>query len=174
MADGIAVGTPGLVPFTLLRAAGVEVRTVSEEDLSRALLLVAERGKLLVEPSGAAAVAALMADPGGFQGPVVAVLSGGNIDPLVLQRVLRHGLVSAGRYLQIRVRIDDRPGSLAGLLAQLAASGGNVIQIGHMRTRAGLAIGEVEIDVQLETKGPDHCQSVLESLRSAGYRIMTD
>lgn len=172
MADGIAIGTPGLVPFTLLRAAGVEVRTVSEEDLSRALLLVAERGKLLVEPSGAAAVAALMADPGAFDGPVVAVLSGGNIDPLVLQRVLRHGLVSAGRYLQIRVRVDDRPGSLAGLLAQLAASGGNVIQVGHMRTRAGLAVGEVEIDVQLETKGPDHCQSVLESLRTAGYRIM--
>lgn len=174
MADGIAVGTPGLVPFTLLRAAGVEVRTVSEEDLSRALLLVAERGKLLVEPSGAAAVAALMADPGAFQGPVVAVLSGGNIDPLVLQRVLRHGLVAAGRYLQIRVRIDDRPGSLAGLLSKLAVSGGNVIQIGHMRTRAGLAVGEVEIDVQLETKGPDHCHSVLERLRTAGYRIMAD
>jgi len=171
MADGIAVGTPGLVPFTLLREAGTEVRTVSEEDLSRALLLVAERGKLLVEPSGAAAVAALMADPGGFEGPVVAILSGGNIDPLVLLRVLRHGLASAGRYLQFRVRIADRPGALAGLLAQLASSGGNVMHIGHVRTRVDLAIDEVEIDVQLETKGPEHCQEVLDRLRTGGYRI---
>ncbi|HEY5516062.1 MAG TPA: threonine ammonia-lyase [Pengzhenrongella sp.] len=172
MADGIAVGTPGLVPFTLLREADVEVRTVSEEDLSRALLLVAERGKLLVEPAGAAAVAALMANPGEFEGPVVAILSGGNIDPLVLLRVLRHGLTSAGRYLQFRVRIDDRPGSLAGLLAELASSGGNVVHIGHVRTRAGLAIDEVEIDVQLETKGPEHCQRVLDRLSAGSYRIV--
>ena len=172
MADGIAVGTPGLVPFTLLRAAGTEVRTVSEEDLSRALLLVAERAKLLVEPSGAAGVAALMADPGGFEGPVVAVLSGGNIDPLVLLRVVRHGLASAGRYLQCRVRIDDHPGSLAKLLLELASSGGNVVDVGHVRTGVDLAIDEVEIDVQLETKGPEHCRQVLEHIRSAGFRIV--
>ncbi|HEY8721150.1 threonine ammonia-lyase [Pengzhenrongella sp.] len=172
MADGIAVGTPGLVPFTLLREADVEIRTVSEEDLSRALLLVAERAKLLVEPSGAAAVAALMADPGGFEGPVVAILSGGNIDPLVLLRVLRHGMASAGRYLQCRVRIDDRPGSLAGLLALLASSGGNVMHIGHLRTRVDLAIDEVEIDVQLETKGPEHCDAVLDRIRAAGYQVV--
>ncbi|QTE28858.1 threonine ammonia-lyase [Pengzhenrongella sicca] len=172
MADGIAVGTPGLVPFTLLQEAGTEVRTVSEEDLSRALLLIAERGKLLVEPSGAAAVAALMADPGGFEGPVVAILSGGNIDPLVLLRVVRHGLASAGRYLQCRVRIDDRPGSLASLLAEFAASGGNVMDVGHVRTGVDLAIDEVEIDVQLETKGPEHCHDVLEHIRAAGFRIV--
>ena len=172
MADGIAVGTPGLVPFTLLQAAGTEVRTVTEEDLSRALLLIAERAKLLVEPSGAAGVAALMADPGGFDGPVVAVLSRGNIDPLVLLRVVRHGLASAGRYLQCRVRIDDRPGSLAALLAQLASSGGNVMDVGHVRT-GDLAINEVEIDIQLETKGPEHCQQVLEHIRAAGFRIVS-
>lgn len=172
MADGIAVGTPGLVPFTLLRQAGVEVRTVSEESISRALLLVAERGKLLVEPSGAAGVAALMDSPGEFDGTAVAILSGGNVDPLVLLRVLRHGLASAGRYLQFRVRIDDRPGSLAALLAQLAASGGNVEHVGHVRTRGDLAIAEVEIDVQLETKGPDHCAHVLEQLTRTGFRIV--
>ncbi|MBC7552087.1 MAG: threonine ammonia-lyase [Cellulomonas sp.] len=172
MADGIAVGTPGLVPFTLLRQAGVEVRTVSEESISRALLLVAERGKLLVEPSGAAGVAALMDSPGEFDGTAVAILSGGNVDPLVLLRVLRHGLASAGRYLQFRVRIDDRPGSLAALLAQLAASGGNVEHVGHVRTRGDLAIAEVEIDVQLETKGPEHCAHVLDQLTRAGFRIV--
>lgn len=170
MADGIAVGRPGDVPFAILAGHHVPVTTVSEEDLSRALLLVAERAKMLVEPSGAAGVAALMA---GLQvaTPAVVVLSGGNIDPLVLLRVVRHGLASAGRYLQMRVRIDDRPGALAALLADLAATGGNVMHVGHVRTALDLGIDEVEIGVQVETRGPDHCARVLEHLRAAGYRI---
>ncbi|WP_066584895.1 threonine ammonia-lyase [Cellulomonas timonensis] len=173
MADGIAVGTPGIVPFEMLHALGCEIRTVTEEDLSRALLLVAERAKLLVEPSGAAAVAALMAAPAGtFQGPAVAVLSGGNIDPLVLLRVVRHGLASAGRYLQLRVKVDDSPGALAGLLGELAATGGNVMHVSHVRTGTGLAIDEVEIEVQVETKGPEHCVQVREHVLSAGFRLV--
>ncbi|MFI2753425.1 threonine ammonia-lyase [Cellulomonas sp. P22] len=171
MADGIAVGTPGVVPFEVLHSLGCEIRTVSEEDLSRALLLVAERAKLLVEPSGAAAVAALMAAPGEFEGPVVAVLSGGNIDPLVLLRVVRHGLASAGRYLQLRVNIDDSPGALAALLAELASTGGNVMHVSHVRTGTGTAIDEVEIEVQVETKGPEHCAQVIAHLRRSGFRL---
>jgi threonine dehydratase len=171
MADGIAVGMPGQVPFDVIRSTGCEIRTVEEEDLSRALLLVAERAKLLVEPSGAAGVAALMAAPGDFAGPVVAVLSGGNIDPLVLLRVVRHGLVSAGRYLQLRVVVNDTPGALAGLLAALAGTGGNVAHVQHVRTGTDLAIDEVEIEVQVETKGPEHCTQVLEQLRAAGFRV---
>jgi threonine dehydratase len=171
MADGIAVGMPGQVPFDVIRETGCEIRTVGEEDLSRALLLVAERAKLLVEPSGAAGVAALMAAPGAFAGPVVAILSGGNIDPLVLLRVVRHGLASAGRYLQLRVVITDAPGALAGLLAALAATGGNVAHVQHVRTGTDLAIDEVEIEVQVETKGPEHCTQVLEQLRAAGFRV---
>ncbi|CAN5417682.1 threonine ammonia-lyase [soil metagenome] len=171
MADGIAVGMPGQVPFDIIRETGCEIRTVGEEDLSRALLLVAERAKLLVEPSGAAGVAALMAAPGAFAGPVVAILSGGNIDPLVLLRVVRHGLVSAGRYLQLRVVITDAPGALAGLLAALAATGGNVAHVQHVRTGTDLAIDEVEIEVQVETKGPEHGTRVLEQLRAAGFRV---
>ena len=171
MADGIAVGMPGQVPFDVIRETGCEIRTVGEEDLSRALLLVAERAKLLVEPSGAAGVAALMAAPGAFAGPVVAILSGGNIDPLVLLRVVRHGLASAGRYLQLRVVITDAPGALAGLLAALAATGGNVAHVQHVRTGTDLAIDEVEIEVQVETKGPEHCAQVLEQLRAAGFQV---
>lgn len=173
MADGIAVGTPGMVPFEVLHSLGCEIRTVSEEDLSRALLLVAERAKLLVEPSGAAAVAALMAAPAGtFPGPAVAVLSGGNIDPLVLLRVVRHGLASAGRYLQLRVKVDDSPGALAALLGELAATGGNVMHVSHVRTGTGLAIDEVEIEVQVETKGPEHCAQVREHVLGAGFRLV--
>ena len=122
MADGIAVGHPRRGRRSSCCAATASpVRTVSEEDLSRALLLVAERAKLVVEPSGAAAVAALMADPRGFTDdgrPVVCVLSGGNIDPLVLLRVVRHGLASAGRYLQLHVVVEDTPGRARGPAAR--------------------------------------------------------
>ena len=171
MADGIAVGTPGTVPFGILASHDIEVRTVSEEDLSRALLLVAERAKMLVEPSGAAAVAALMAGIGPVEGPVVPVLSGGNIDPLVLLRVVRHGLASAGRFLQLQVRIDDTPGALADLLRTLADTGGNVMHVSHARTVGDLQLDEVAIAVQVETKGPDHCGYVVDKLRAAGYRL---
>nr|WP_205693560.1 threonine ammonia-lyase [Cellulomonas sp. IC4_254] len=172
MADGIAVGTPGAVPFALLQRHGCEVRTVSEEDLSRALLLVAERAKLLVEPSGAAGVAAVMAaPPGDLEGPVVVLLSGGNIDPLVLLRVVRHGLAVSGRYLQLRVRVHDTPGALAALLRELATTGGNVMHVSHVRTGVDLEIDEVEIEVQVETKGPEHCARVLQHLRDGGFRL---
>ncbi|WP_217614966.1 threonine ammonia-lyase [Cellulomonas sp. GbtcB1] len=172
MADGIAVGTPGAVPFALLQRHGCEVRTVSEEDLSRALLLTAERAKLLVEPSGAAGVAAVMAaPPGDLEGPVVVLLSGGNIDPLVLLRVVRHGLAVSGRYLQLRVRVHDTPGALAALLRELATTGGNVMHVSHVRTGVDLEIDEVEIEVQVETKGPEHCARVLQHLRDGGFRL---
>lgn len=171
MADGIAVGTPGRVPFDVLHRNHCEVRTVSEEDLSRALLMVAERAKLLVEPSGAAGVAALLAAPGEFEGPVVVLLSGGNIDPLVLLRVVRHGLAVSGRYLQLRVRMTDTPGGLAGLLHELAAAGGNVMHVSHVRTGVDLEIDEVEIEVQVETKGPEHCARLVKKLRDDGFRL---
>lgn len=170
MADGIAVGCPGGVPFALLSERHAPICTVSEEDLSRALLHVAERSKLLVEPAGAAGVAALL---GGLAvaTPAVVVLSGGNIDPILLLRVVRHGLASAGRYLQMRIRLADRPGALAGLLAELAASGGNVMHLSHVRTAVDLAVDEVEVEVQVETRGPAHCTEVVARLTDAGYRV---
>ncbi len=170
MADGIAVGCPGEVPFAVLADRHCPVETVSEEDLSRALLHVAERSKLLVEPAGAAGVAALLAGLP-VATPAVVVLSGGNIDPLLLLRVVRHGLASAGRYLQMHVRVADRPGALAGLLAVLAASGGNVMHLSHVRTAVDLAVDEVEVEVQVETRGPAHCSEVVDRLHAAGYRV---
>ena len=174
MADGIAVGQPGQVPFDILASARVPVRTVTEEDLSRALLLVIERAKMLVEPSGAAGVAALMQDPTAFEGPVVVILSGGNVDPLVLLRVLRHGMTAAGRYLGLRIKISDRPGGLAALLADVAEASANVMHVSHVRTGPHLAIDEVEVDVQVETKGDEHCAEVVTHLESAGYLVRVD
>lgn len=109
MADGIAVALPGEVPFGLIRDHVASVDTVSEELISHAMLLLAERAKLVVEPSGAAGVAALLEEPGIFEGPVVAILSGGNVDPLVLLRSIRHGMRAVRRYLKARVIVTDTP-----------------------------------------------------------------
>ncbi|NGO69098.1 threonine ammonia-lyase [Streptomyces boncukensis] len=173
MADGIKVGRPGDVPFKIVGALVDEVRTVSEDALSSALLLCLERAKLVVEPAGASPVAALLAEPGGFEGPVVAVLSGGNVDPLVLQRTLRHGMAAAGRYLSLRLRVTDRPGALASLLRELSVVDANVLDISHVRTDPRLGLDEAEVELHLETKGPEHCVDVASSLRAAGYTVMS-
>jgi threonine dehydratase len=171
MADGIAVGLPGAVPFALVGDLADEVVTVSEHLISQALLLLLERQKLLVEPAGAAAVAALLDGRVEVATPAVAVLSGGNVDPLLLMRVLRHGMASAGRYLRLHHVLPDRPGALAGLLRQLAAVDANVLEVEHVRTGPRLPVNDVEIAVWLETQGPEHCDQVLASLRAAGYRV---
>jgi threonine dehydratase len=171
IADGIAVGCPGEQTLRHVRDLVDDVVTVSDEAISRALLMCLERAKLVVEPAGAAAVAALMEDPHAFQGPVVAVLSGGNVDPLLMLRVIRHGLIAAGRYLSFRLRIPDRPGELAKLLGVLADSGANVLDVEHQRTGPKLHLDEVEVALQLETRGPGHCEEVLTRLRGEGYPL---
>ncbi|MFD7420195.1 threonine ammonia-lyase [Streptomyces californicus] len=172
MADGIKVGRPGDVPFPLIEELVDEVRTVTEDELSSALLLCLERAKLVVEPAGVSPVAALLSDPKAFRGPVVAVLSGGNVDPLLMQRILRHGMSAAGRHLSLRLRLTDRPGALAALLATLTVADANVLDISHVRTDPRLGLTEAEVDLRLETKGPQHCADVEAALREAGYRVI--
>jgi threonine dehydratase len=172
MADGIAVGCPGQVPFAIIDELVDYLSTVSEESLSKALLLCLERAKLVVEPAGAAAVAAVLDDPKAFEPPVVVVLSGGNIDPLLLMRVLRHGLAVAGRYLSFRARISDRPGALVSLLAEVAAADASVLEVEHVRTDPRLRVDEVEVQLQLETRGAEHCEEVQARLRKAGYTLV--
>jgi threonine dehydratase len=172
MADGIAVGCPGEIPFAIVRALVDEVRAVPEASLTRAMLLCLERAKLVVEPAGAAGVAAVLDDPTAFEPPVVVVLSGGNVDPLLMLRLLRHGLTAAGRFLSIAVRVPDRPGNLATLLAVLAETDANVLDVVHHRTEAALSHDEVEIDVELETRGPDHAAAVLARLAEAGFTVL--
>jgi threonine dehydratase len=171
MADGIAVGCPGRVPFRAVEEHVDEFVTVSEESLSRALLMLLERAKLVVEPAGAAAVAALMDHPDRFPTPTVAVLSGGNVDPLLLMKVIRHGLAAAGRYLHFWVRIPDQPGGLATLLKELADLEANVLDVVHERTSARLHLDEVEVAMQVETRGLPHAERVLARLRECGYRV---
>ncbi|MEW2251397.1 threonine ammonia-lyase [Streptomyces sp. NPDC058733] len=172
MADGIRVGRPGDVPFGIVEELVDEVRTVSEDALSTALLLCLERAKLVVEPAGASPVAALLSEPGAFEGPVVALLSGGNVDPLLMQRILRHGLSAQGRYLAVRVRLTDRPGALAALLGVLSAVDANVLDVSHVRTDPRLGLTEAEVELHLETKGPAHCAEVGQALSRAGYTVI--
>jgi threonine dehydratase len=169
MADGIAVGLPGKVPFEAVQQYVGDVRTVTESSLSKALLLVLERAKLVVEPAGAAAVAAVLDAPKTFKPPVVVVLSGGNIDPLLLMRVIRNGMAAAGRYLSLRVRIPDTPGGLAKLLTQLAELDANIIEVVHERISESLSLDEVEVALQLELRGEDHRERVLTGLTGNGY-----
>ncbi|MEV6774499.1 threonine ammonia-lyase [Nocardia sp. NPDC051030] len=174
MADGIAVGRPGEVPFEHILECAPTILTVDEDALSKALLLCMERAKLIVEPAGAAAVAALMTctpEELALQGPVCAILSGGNIDPLLLTRVIGHGLSAAGRYMAARVTISDRPGSLSRLLAELGRTGASVLDVVHSRTGAWLAIDEVEVLLTLETRGPAHRDDMLSALSDAGYVV---
>ncbi|HLS44270.1 MAG TPA: threonine ammonia-lyase [Ornithinicoccus sp.] len=178
MADGIAVGRPGDVPFELVQQHVDGVETVSEESIARAMLFLLERAKLVVEPAGAAAVAHLMDRVAGSDAPpfldpykpVVAVLSGGNIDTLLMLRIIRTGLGVAGRYLQFRVTVPDRPGSLAALLALLAEERANVLEVQHGRTTASLAVHEVQIGVTVETDGSEHSDRVVHALTEHHYR----
>ena len=173
MADGIAVGLPGQVTFPIVRDEVASVETVTENGLSRAALFLLERAKLVVEPAGAAAVARIIESRDElWDGPVVAVLSGGNIDPLLMMRIIRHGMTAGGRYLTVKVRVPDRPGSLARLLVDCAATDANVIEVEHLRTSDSLEVYDVDISVQLETKGPAHCADVLRALRGKGYALL--
>jgi threonine dehydratase len=171
MADGIAVQRPGDIPFAILAEYGTRIVAVSEAALARALLICLERAKQVVEPAGAAGVAALLEGLGEVEPPVVVVLSGGNIDPLLLSKLLRHGLSAAGRFLGFRCRVPDYPGSLAALLGLLADLGANVLEVSHERLAPSLRVDEVEVILQVETRGPEHCQHVKETLRDAGYNV---
>ncbi|MEO5875827.1 MAG: threonine ammonia-lyase [Streptosporangiaceae bacterium] len=171
MADGIAVGRPGDYTFGLVSELVDSVVTVTEESISQALLICLERAKQVVEPAGAAGVAALLEHTYAVEPPVVAVLSGGNIDPVLLTKILRRGMATAGRYLVVRVRLTDRPGALVQLLSQVAELGVNVLDVTHERAGARLHVEDAEVLLHLETRGPDHCEEVTGRLRRSGYTL---
>ena len=172
MADGIAVGKPGDVPFKLVQQHVDEIRTVSEASLARALLLTLERSKLQAEPAGIAAVAAILDDPSAFKGPVVASISGGNIDPLLLNRVLRTGLATSGRFMMVQVRLADSPGNLARLLTLVGDMGTNITEVSHTRMNPSLATSEVDVEVELETRGFEHRDEILAKIVANGFHVV--
>ncbi|GII23517.1 threonine ammonia-lyase [Planosporangium mesophilum] len=171
IADGIAVGRPGDITYAHVSKLVDQVVTVSEEDISRALLMLMERGKQVVEPAGAVAVAALLAGVVPVVTPTVAVLSGGNIDPLLMLRLIEHGLAAAGRYLTFTVRCGDSPGHLARLLSEIAEQGANVLDVEHRRHDPRLRLGEVEVALSVETRGAEHSDRLVTALRSTGHVV---
>ena len=170
MADGIAVRAPSELTLAHMRAYVDKVVTVTEEEISQALVLLLERAKAVVEPAGAAGVAAVLAGCVRGRGPVVALLSGGNVDPLLLMKLIDHGLSAAGRYLLLRVVLQDRPGALAGLTAEVARLGLNVLAVEHHRAGLALGVDEVEVRLTLETRGPEHRREIVAALAAAGFR----
>lgn len=172
IADGLATKRAGELTLAHVREYVDDVVLVSEDQIARALLLVAERGKLIVEAAGAAGVAALMSGQGSPQFPCVVLLSGGNIDPLLLQRVIRFGLGSAGRYFWFRTMLSDLPGELHRLLGVLAEAGANVLAVEHHRAGARLRhLGEVYVDIEVETRGLEHIQQLTALLDEGGYAV---
>ncbi|MFN2469652.1 MAG: threonine ammonia-lyase [Gaiellaceae bacterium] len=171
IAEGIAVKEPGELTSAILRGHVEAIVTVSDEEISEAIVLLLERTKLVVEGAGAAPVAALLAGRVAGDGPVVSVLSGGNIDPTLLISVMRHGLTLAGRSLVIRTRLMDRPGELIKLLSLVAEERGNVVSVEHHREGMDLPVSESEVELTLAMRGRDHCDELVAALERAGYRV---
>ncbi len=171
IADGIAANAPGELTLAHVDALVDEVVTVSDDSIAQALVLTAERMKLVLEPSGAAGVAAAMEGKGHLEPPVVVVLSGGNIDPLLLLSVIRYGLSAAGRYFSFHTRIPDQPGELHRLLGLVAESGANIIGVEHHREGVQVHMGEVDVILQVETKGPRHIDELSDALGAKGYVV---
>lgn len=174
ISDGIAVQKPGALNFDIIRDAVDEIVTVSDDDTARAILVLLERAKLVVEPAGAVGVAAILAGKIQATGPTVVVLSGGNIDPMILERVISHGMAGAGRYMKMRIPLPDRPGQLARTAQIVSDQNANVVEVLHTRHGTGLHISQVELELHIETRGPEHAQQVLDALRAEGYEPRVD
>ena len=170
-ADGIAVKQPSERTLAHVAARVDEVVTVTDEEIARAVLLLVERAKQVVEPAGAAGLAAVLAGSAVGPAPVVALLCGGNVDPLLLQRILQSGMFEEGRYFALRTRLRDEPGALSRLLAHLAEAGANVLAVGHHRLRTRLGVLEVEVELEVETRGPEHIRELVDALVAGGYPV---
>jgi threonine dehydratase len=171
ISDGIAVARPGTKNFAIIKDAVDEVVIVSDDDTARALVMLLERAKMVVEPAGAVGVAAIMAGKIKNAGTTVAILSGGNIDPLLLQRIVAHGLAASERYLKLRVMLPDRPGQLARTAEIVSEQNANVVEVLHTRHGRALQISEVELELHIETRGKEHRKQVVKALRDEGYKV---
>ncbi|MFL5945973.1 MAG: threonine ammonia-lyase [Gaiellaceae bacterium] len=171
IADGIAVKIPSDFTMPLLEDLLDDIVSVTDEEISEAIVLLLERAKLVVEGAGAVGVAALLADKVGRSGTAVPILSGGNIDATMLISVMRHGLTSAGRYLVVRTHLSDRPGELIKLLSLVAEERGNVISVEHHREGMDIPVNETEVELTLVTRDEEHCGRLLEAMAERGYVV---
>jgi len=172
IADGIRVGQVGALPFAIIRRWVDDVVLVDDEEISRAIVVLMEKSKLVVEAAGAVGVAALLSGKIRPEAPVVSVvLSGGNIDTNFFVRMLERGLTHEGRLVLLRVGIVDKPGQLAKVLAELATLGANVLDVKHYRAGWQLPLEGTELEILVETRDPDHGRQMVSRLRGAGYEV---
>lgn len=172
IADGIAVKKPGELTMSILDANLDALVAVEDEQIAEAIVLLAERTKLVAEGAGAVGIAALVAGlAGGSDGPVLALLSGGNIDPSLMVQVMRRGLAVSGRFLVLRTRVPDRPGELARLLELLAGERVNVVEVEHQRETAGVPVGYTGVELTLLTRDAAHCDELIAQMRAWGYPV---
>jgi threonine dehydratase len=176
IADGIAIKRPGELTRPLVERWVDDLVAVSEELIADAMVLLAERAKLVVEGAGAASVAALLSGAArpAPAGTTVAIVSGGNVDAGLLATVAAWAETSSGRRLRIFTRISDRPGGLAALLRAVAEAGGNVLDVEHVRAGVSLHVGETGAELILETRGADHADEICARLRAQGYEVVRD
>ncbi len=173
IAEGIAVGRPGLITQALIRQHVDELLLVDEDDIEQAVLMLLEIEKTLVEGAGAAGLAAVLKHPERFAGRKVGlVLCGGNIEPLVLASIIERGMVRAGRLARIRVSARDVPGSLAQITATVAEAGANIDEVHHQRAFSLQALQNVDIELVVQTRGRAHLAEVLQALREAGFEAV--
>jgi len=172
LADGIAVKTAGSATFPVIRELVDEVVLVEEEEIAQAIVSLLERNKLMVEGAGAVGLAALLnGRVKRLSGKTVALLSGGNIDVKTIAVVVERGLLAAGRYLKLKVELDDVPGALARLATEIAETRANISIITHDRRSESLPIGKTEVIVELETRGAEHIQDVIRHLSQSGHKL---
>lgn len=171
IAEGIAVGTPGQLPQAIIKALVNDLLLVDEGDIEQAIVMLLEVEKTLVEGAGAAGLAALLKFTDRFKGKKVGlVLSGGNIDPLLLAAIIERGMVRAGRLARLKVSARDVPGTLALITATVASAGANINEVHHQRAFTTLAAQNVEIELVIQTRGPHHITDVLAALAQAGLQ----
>lgn len=171
IADGIAIKAPSALTLAHAERYVDDIVTVDDSCIGEATVLLLERAKAVVEPSGAAALAAVLSGGVTGPGPVLLVLSGGNVDPLLLTNLVERGLSAAGRYVRFEIMIDDRPGGLAAATADLANTGLNILAIEHHRAGVSTSIGQVSVDVTAETRGPTHRDEALAQLQNQGWSV---
>lgn len=176
IADGIAVKRIGERTFPLIEQYVDDIVAVSEEQIAAAVHLLIERQKLVSEGAGAVALAACLAGkvPVDTNDVAALVVSGGNIDVNIIQRIIDRGLIREGRIAHLMVKMRDRPGSLARLTRMVAETGANVLETAHRRAFAEISVGEVEIVMHLETRGRDHVVEIMQLLESDGLRVEED
>jgi len=170
IAEGIAVGQPGLLTQVLIRELVDDMVLVDEGDIEQAIVMLLEIEKTLVEGAGAAGLAALLKEPERYRGKRVGlVLCGGNIDPLLLAAIIERGMVRAGRLARIRVSARDTPGVLARITAVVGEAGANIDEVHHQRAFSTLSAQNVEVELVLQTRNQAHVHSVVAGLQQAGF-----